>query len=79
MKVEMSLLNKRRWQASIALEKVTQAYLLALRDPSQLSKLQQSLSELPEPLRDVIPLPSEVLQQKQELDDKLAQTATLLR
>lgn len=77
MKIEMSLLNKPPWQASIPLENVTKAYVLALRDPSQLSKLQQLLAGLPEPLRDVIPLPAKVLQQEQELDEKLAQTHAL--
>ena len=79
MKIEMSLLNKPPWQASIPLENVTKAYGLALRDPSQLPKLEQLLAALPEPLRDVIPQPTKVIEQKQELDDKLAQTAALLR
>jgi hypothetical protein len=79
MKQEMDVLNKPPWQESVSLVSVTQAYLASVNDPSQLPKLQQLLATVPQPLRDVIPDPKEVLEQKQELDEKLKQTRLLLQ
>jgi len=79
IKQEMGVLNKPPWQESVSLVRVTQLYLAAVNDPSQLSKLEQLLATVPQPLRDVIPLPKEVLEQKQELDQKLMQTRSLLQ
>jgi hypothetical protein len=79
MKQEMGVLNKPPWQESVSLVRVTQAYLASVNDPSQLPKLQQLLATVPRPLRDVIPDPKEVLEQKQELDEKLKQTRLLLQ
>jgi hypothetical protein len=80
--VEMQLLNKPPWQVSTSLKEVTQAYLAAAVDPARLERLEQLeqlLASLPEPLRDVIPNPQEVVQQKQELDEKIQQTRSLLQ
>jgi hypothetical protein len=79
IQVEMQLLNKPPWQKSVPLEQVTSAYLATVADPSQLEHLQQVLAGIPEPLRDVIPNPQAVVQQKQELDDQIQQTRTLLQ
>lgn len=79
MKIEMSILNKPPWQESIPLLRVTQAYLASINDPSQLPKLAQLIANLPLPLRDVIPGPERVIEQKQELDEKLMQTRSLLQ
>ena len=73
------MLNKPPWQASISLLGVTQAYLAAAKDSSNLPKLEQLLATVPQPLRDVIPNPKEVIHQKEELDEKLNQTRSLLR
>jgi hypothetical protein len=79
IKQEMGVLNKPPWQDSVSLVRVTQAYLASVSDPSQLPKLEQLLGTVPQPLRDVIPNPKEVLEQKQELDQKLTQTRSLLQ
>jgi len=79
MKQEMGVLNKPPWQESVSLVRVTQAYLASVNDPSQLPKLQQLLATVPQRLRDVIPDPKEVIEQKQELDEKLKQTRLLLQ
>jgi hypothetical protein len=79
IKQEMGVLNKPPWQESVSLVRVTQAYLAAANDPSQEPKLEQLLVTVPQPLRDVIPNPKEVLEQKQELDEKLMQTRSLLQ
>jgi hypothetical protein len=77
--VEMQLLNKPPWQESVPLKDVTQAYLATAVDPSQLERLEKLLAGIPEPLRDVIPDPREVVQQKQELDEKILQTRSLFQ
>jgi hypothetical protein len=79
IKQEMAVLNRPPWQESDSLVGVTQAYLASVNDPSQLPKLEQLLATVPQPLRDVIPNPKEVLEQKQELDQKLMQTRSLLQ
>ena len=79
IKQEMGVLNKPPWQESVSLVRVSQAYLASVSDPSQLPKLEQLLATVPQPLRDVIPNPKEVLEQKQELDQKLTQTRSLLQ
>ena len=53
------------------MQRVTQAYLASINDPFQLPKLEQLLATVPQPLRDVIANPKEVLEPKQELDQKL--------
>jgi hypothetical protein len=78
MKQEMGLLNKPPWQEAVSLVRVTQAYLAAVDDPTRLPQLEQVLASVPQPLRDVIPGPKEVLGQKQELDEKLVQARALL-
>jgi hypothetical protein len=72
-------LNKPPWQESVSLVHVTRAYLASVNDPSQLPKLEQLLTTLPQLLRDVIPNPKEVLELKRELDQKLIQTRSLLQ
>jgi hypothetical protein len=79
IKQEMGVLNRPPWQESVSLVSVTQAYLASVKDPSQLPKFEQLLATVPQPLRDVIPNPKEVLKQKQELDQKLMQTRSLLQ
>jgi hypothetical protein len=79
IKQEMGVLNKPPWQESVSLVRVTQAYLAAANDPSQLPKLDELLATVPQPLRDVIPNPKEVLEQKQELDEQLMRTRSLLQ
>ena len=79
MKQEMGVLNRPPWQESVSLVRVTQAYLAAVDDPSRLPQLEQVLASVPQPVRDVIPGPKEVLEQKQELDEKLMQTRALLQ
>jgi hypothetical protein len=78
MKREMDLLNRPPAQASVPLEAVTEAYLSALNDPSRLPKLQQMIVSVPQPLRDVIPDPKKVLEEKHELSERIQQTRSLL-
>jgi hypothetical protein len=72
MKREMSVTP---WQASAPSERITQAYLAALGDPSTLAKLEDLLATTLQPL----PNPKRVLQEKQDLSDKLQATRSLLQ
>jgi hypothetical protein len=63
---------------SAALEQIETAYLKALNNPSTVPALEQTLSSAPQKLAALIPNPKRVLEQKQELTDKLQQVRSLL-
>jgi hypothetical protein len=77
IKLEMDVLS--RLSPSIPLAPVTQAYVGALKDPSMLPKLEQTIATLPQPLQGQIPLPARVLKNKQELTDKLREARSMLQ
>ena len=79
IKREMGALNRPDWQMSVPLGSVTLAYAAALQDASALPQLEKVLATVPQPLRDVIPNPKEVLGQKQGFTDQLSQMRSLLR
>jgi len=66
-------------QASAALTKITAMYIGTLTDPGKLPALEQELASAPKQLSEVIPSPKHVLEEKQDLDDKLGQARTLLK
>jgi hypothetical protein len=75
---EMELLNRPPWKESTLLGHITQAYVGALTDPTMLPRLQQMIASVPQSLQDAIPNPKRVLEEKQDLGDKLTQTRSLL-
>jgi hypothetical protein len=79
MRLEMTILNRPEWQRNVPLKAVTQAYVVALQDPSTLPKLQQLLASVPLPLREVIPSPKTVVEQKQEFERNLQHIRGVLR
>jgi hypothetical protein len=79
MRLEMAALNRPPWQASVPLDRVTQAYVAALNDPSLLPKLEDVIAATPQPLRDVIPNPKQVLEEKQDFADKLREIRSRLQ
>jgi len=79
MRTEMAVLNRPDWQKNVPLGQVTEAYVGALKDPSTLPQLEQLLAKMPKPLREVIPLPKEVIEQKQEFEAKLRQVRAALQ
>jgi hypothetical protein len=79
MKREMEVLNRPPWQASVSLDLVTKAYVAALKDPSTLPKLENLIAGTPQPLRDVIPNPKQVLEEKQDLTGKLQELRSKLQ
>jgi hypothetical protein len=66
-------------QASAALARITPSYVTALNSPSVLPKLQQMIDGAPRPLRDTIPNPKRVLEEKQDLAGQLLQVRSLLQ
>jgi hypothetical protein len=66
-------------QKPAALGQIVPAYLTALNNPSTLPKLQQMIAAAPQPLRDMIPNPSRVLQEKQDLAEKLLHVRSMLQ
>jgi hypothetical protein len=66
-------------QSAAALNRIISSYTAFLKDPSKLPILTESINSAPQELANLIPNPKRVLEQKQELADKLQQTRNLLR
>ncbi len=79
IKLEMEVLSGQSWPSSVSPTRVTQAYLIALDDPSTLTKLLQIVTSLPQPLQRLIPNPTRVLDEKKDLDDRIHHLNSLLR
>lgn len=62
-----------------ALAKVIPSYAAMLTDPSLLAGLQETIAGAPKQLADIIPNPKRVLEEKQDLTDKLEQIRSLLQ
>lgn len=65
-------------QSATALNRIIAAYSAFLNDPSKLPTLTEAINNAPRELASVIPNPKRVLEQKQDLADKLQQTRGLL-
>lgn len=66
-------------RGSSAQAQISTAYLSMLNSPSELSNLQQMIASAPQKLRDLIPNPQRVLDEKQDLALKLQQIRSLLQ
>jgi hypothetical protein len=66
-------------QAAAALNRIVSSYSAFLNDQSKQLILTEAINGAPQGLASVIPNPKKVLEQKQELADKLQQTRALLR
>ncbi len=66
-------------QSSAALNRIIGSYSAFLNDPSKLPGLTEAIHNAPQELANVIPNPKRVLEQKQELSEKIQQTRGLLR
>jgi hypothetical protein len=64
---------------STALTRITSAYIDVINSPSQLSRLKETIDAGPRQVTDLIPSAERVLQEKQDLHNKLAQTRSLLQ
>ena len=66
-------------KASAALAQIIPVYASALSDESKIPKLEQMRASAPAPLPDIIPNPKRVREEKQDLQDRLRQTRSLLQ
>lgn len=66
-------------QASAALTSIISSYVAALKDQSKLSALNQALEGAPQELANVIPNAKRVLEQKEDLNNTLLRTRSLLQ
>ncbi len=64
--------------ASAALSRIISCYIGALTEPSRMPALQQAIGSAPRQVADLIPNGKRVLEQKQQLNEKLAQMHSLL-
>ena len=66
-------------KASAAMAQIVPIYVSALNNPSILPKLEEMRAAGPQPLPDVIPNPRRVIEERQDLIDKLQQTRLKLQ
>ena len=66
-------------KASAAMAQIVPIYVSALNNPSILPKLQEMRATGPQPLPDIIPNPRRVIEERQDLIDKLQQTRSKLQ
>ena len=66
-------------ESSAAMARITSAYLKIFDNPSSLAELQRTLASAPRSLQDIIPDPKRVLEEKQDLSERLQQTRALLQ
>jgi hypothetical protein len=66
-------------EASIALTRIIPTYIGTLNEPGKLPALEQALASAPHQLSEVIPNPKRVLEEKQDLTDKLRQARSKLQ
>ncbi|HXW90397.1 MAG TPA: hypothetical protein VEK33_07600 [Terriglobales bacterium] len=76
---EMEVLHRADPSDSAALAEIEPVYLKALNNPSTLSALESMRSSAPPALKDIIPNPKRVLDERQELSDKMLQVRSLLQ
>ena len=66
-------------QAVSALKRITPAYLKIFDNPGALPELQQEIANAPQSVRDIIPNPKRVLEERQTLSSKLRETRSILQ
>lgn len=66
-------------KGSSALAQISTAYQSVLNNPSELSRLQQMIAGAPQKLRELMPNPQRVLDEKQDLADQIRQMRSLLQ
>ncbi|HET8887686.1 MAG TPA: hypothetical protein VFQ41_02185 [Candidatus Angelobacter sp.] len=79
MKREMQVLPTHDAQGVAALDKIAASYVRMLSNPGTLPDLQQTIRNAPKQIADLIPNPKRVLDEKQDLTDRLQQVRSLLR
>ena len=79
MKRELEIVHTRDAQGAAARDKIAASYARLFSNPGTLPELQQMIASAPQPLPDIVPNPKRVLEEKQDLTDKLQRTRSLLQ
>ena len=79
MKRELEILPAHDAQDAAARDRIKASYVRLFNNPGMLAELQQTISGAPKQLADVIPNPKRVLDERQELTDRLQQTRAVLQ
>lgn len=79
MKRELGLVRAGDAKSGLARDKITASYMRLFSNPGTLPELQQMIAAAPQPLPDAIPNPKRVLDEKQDLTDRLQQVRSLLQ
>lgn len=79
MKREMGVLPAHDAQDVAAREKIAASYVRLLSNPGTLPDLQQTIRSAPKQIADLIPNPKRVLDEKQDLTERLQQVRSLLQ
>jgi hypothetical protein len=79
IKLEIEALSGLPWPSTIPSTRFAQAYADALNNPSALPKLQEFIASLPPQVKDAIPNPKRVLEEKQDLAEKLQEMRAKLQ
>jgi hypothetical protein len=79
MKRELEVLPAHDAQDAAARDKIAASYIKLFSNPGTLPELQQIIAAAPKQVADLIPNPKRVLDEKQELTERLQQTRSLLQ
>ena len=79
MKREREVLPVHDAQGAAARDKIAASYVRLMSNPGTLQDLEQTISRAPKQIADLIPNPKRVLDEKQDLTDRLQQTRSLLQ
>lgn len=79
MKREMEVLPTHDAQGTAARDKIAASYIKLFSNPGTLPDLQQTIAAAPKQVADLVPNPKRVLDEKQELTERLQQTKSLLQ
>ena len=79
IKREMEVLPTHDAQSAAARDRIAASYVRLLSNPGTLPDLQKTISSSPKQIADLIPNPKRVLDEKQDLTDRLQQTRSLLQ
>ena len=76
---EMEVFSQLAWPASAPLDRIIRAYVDALADSSKLPRLQQLITSVPQPFQGIIVNPKRVLDEEQDLNNKISAARSILR
>lgn len=78
MKRELAIVRLEDSRVASARDKIAASYARLFSNPSTLPELQQMIASAPQPLPEVVPNPKRVLDEKQDLTDRLQQARSRL-